>query len=65
MRYREILLNKTNQIDNELKNLLLLLNNQGNTENFRETIQKISELNYEIQDYINREELNPQEINFF
>lgn len=65
MRYRNIVLDKTNVLDAKLKNLETIVQRQQPVSEFMKTINEAKELVQEIQDYIEREERSAGEINKF
>jgi hypothetical protein len=65
MRYRNIVLDKANVLDSKLKNLETIVQRQQPVSEFMKTIGEAKELIQEIQDYIEREERTPGEINRF
>jgi len=65
MRYRNIVLDKTNVLDAMLKNLEAIVNRNQPVSEYMKTIQEAKELLQEIQDYVEREERSPGELNKF
>ncbi len=65
MRYRNIVLDKANILDSKLKNLETIVNRNQPVSEYVKTIGEAKEILQEIQDFIEREERTPGEINKF
>jgi len=65
MRYRNIVLDKANILDSKLKNLEAIVNRNQPVSEYVKTIGEAKEILQEIQDFIEREERTPGEINKF
>jgi len=63
MRYRNIVLDKATVVDAKLKNLETMVQRQQPISDFLKTINDARGLIQEIQDYVEREERSPGEIN--
>ena len=63
MRYRNIVLNKTEVLEAKLKQLENAVNRQQPVREFLQVIEDAKEIIGEIQSYVEREERSPGEIN--
>lgn len=63
MRYRNVVLSKTEALDGKLKNLELIVQRQLPVGEFIKTINEAREILEDIQSYIDREERSPGEVN--
>lgn len=63
MRYRNIVLNKTEVLEAKLKQLENAVNHRQPVRDFLQVIESAKEIIGEIQSYVDREERSPGEIN--